>query len=204
MLLQTRILTYCVTGLLAGLALWFPTELLIPHQADFPEHISFRMTAGAILGAVMGFFIGANKGILSKNLPKLRSGIITGFFLGIPAGSLAFLLGMGVLWIMGSFSIQAHKEFLEVGIPFSNVTSWGLFGMFTCATVGIRSFSKDEIINNALAGFLGGIIGGMAIEALRFYFPDFQYSRLLGLLVFGGAIGYLQEKIERNFSSQTR
>jgi len=195
-----RKMIFCLIGLLAGMAAWALSEIVLFFQPSFSSYLLFSISLGGILGAIMGGFLGSTEGIGYSMPSRIRSGILMGTLIGIPGGALGFLAGQGSLFLIGELFTHTQKDFQQIGIPLSRVISWAFLGMFVGSVEGIRSFSARKIQVGLLGGLLGGTLGGIAMESLSLFFPGLAYSRLIGLMVLGAAVGLFYGLVESHFA----
>ncbi len=195
-----RKLVFGFIGILAGLAAWPIAEIILAQQSAFPTFLVFTITLGAAFGAVMGAFLGASEGITLSIKAKIIPGILTGALVGIIGGAIGFLIGQGALFIINETLIHSTKSLQSIGIPISRTIGWAFLGMFVGTVEGFRAKSWAKIRVGILGGLLGGVLGGAALEYLRVTFPNFEFARLIGLLILGMLIGLFYGIFEKSLS----
>lgn len=187
-------------GLLAGLAAWPVSETVLYFQTQFSSYLIFSICMGVVFGAVMGGFLGSSEGITLSIRPKILPGIITGVVVGAFGGAIGFIIGQGSLFITSEWIFHSNKLFQSFGIPISRAIGWAFLGMFIGTIEGVRALSSTKIKVGLLGGFIGGALGGCALEYLRFNYPGMIFARLIGLIIMGGLIGLFYGLFEKRFS----
>jgi hypothetical protein len=195
-----RKLVFCLIGLLAGLAAWPVTEIMLYYQPSFPSYLMFTVSLGMVFGAFMGGFLGSVSGITLSVRSRIIPGILTGFIVGIVGGALGFLVGQAALWMVGETFFHSNQALHLYGIPLSRTIGWGSLGLFIGMIEGVRSRSWTKVKIGLLGGLVGGLLGGAALEFTRLTFPDLTFGRLIGLLLLGGLIGLFYALFEKQFS----
>ncbi len=195
-----RKLVYGFIGLLGGLAAWPVAEILLQQQSSFPSFLVFTVSLGAIFGAVMGAFLGSSEGIMLSIKPKIVPGIITGAVVGVVGGIVGFLIGQGVLLFISEIVFHSNKSLRSIGIPISRIVSWTFLGMFIGMVEGVRALSFAKIKVGLLGGIVGGLFGSVLMEFLRTQYPEFIFTRLVGLMVFGMLIGVFYGLFEKGMA----
>lgn len=196
----TRKLLFCFIGMLAGLAVWPLAEIVLAYQSFFPSYLLFSISVGAVLGAIMGGFFGSVDAIALSIKPRFRSGVMTGFLVGLMGGAVGFLAGQGILFIMTQILFYSNTALESTGIPISRTVGWAVLGVFIGAIEGIRSRSMTKLQVGVLGGLLGGFLGGMVLEYLKLHMSAILFARLSGLLVLGLLIGLFYSLFEKKFS----
>lgn len=187
-------------GVLAGLASWPLTELVLMGQAGFPSYLVFSMITGAVFGIILGAFFASAEGIFAKIWPRIGAGAATGAGVGVVGGVLGMLVGQGLLFIMGEYLFTSAVNFELVGLPLSRAGGWAILGLFVGMSEGIRAGAFRKVWTGALGGFVGGLVGGAALEYSRLLIPQVQYGRLVGLVLFGLLLGVAYALVERSLS----
>ena len=195
-----RRIILCVIGLLAGLASWPALETLLMTQSSFPSLLVFSVFIGIIFGVFMGGFFGSGEGIIISVKKKLVSGIATGAVIGIVGGTVGFLVGQAALFFTGEYLVHSSRNFNTFGFPVSRAVGWAFLGIFIGMVEGVRAGSFDKIKVGMAGGLAGGFIGGLGLEYFRLLLPDIMLARLLGLLIFGGFIGFFYGLLEDRMS----
>ncbi len=195
-----RRLIMLALGILAGICVWPLAELVLYFQAGFPSYLVFLPALGAIVGAVMGAFFGAAEGITSRITDRLAGGMALGAVVGLAGGALGALAGQAVLWVTGNLFLRSYRSFQLVVLPVSRAVGWAVLGVFVGAVEGVRAGSAKKVAVGVLGGLVGGLVGGFALEYSRLALPRMAWSRLIGFVILGGAIGVFYGLIERGMS----
>ena len=196
----SRKLVFCLIGLIAGLAAWPISEIVLVFQPKFPSYLLFSSCLGMVFGGIMGGFLGSSEGITLSIRPKIASGIIAGTLIGIIGGALGFLIGQGSLLITSEMLFYSNKSFQSFGVPISRVVGWTFLGLFIGIVEGVRALSWTKIKVGVLGGSVGGLLGGVALEYLRINHSDLNVARLIGLLILGALIGLFYGLFEKGLS----
>jgi hypothetical protein len=195
-----RRLILIALGFLAGVCAWPLAELILFFQAGFPSYLVFSLLLGATTGALVGAFFGAAEGITSRVKSRIPGGILLGALVGCAGGGAGLLVGQAALWLVGALVLQSYGNFQSVVLPVSHAIGWGVVGMFVGAGEGVRAGSTKKIGVGILGGLAGGLVGGFVLEYSRLLLPRMAYSRLLGLVILGLAVGVFYGLIEQGMS----
>ena len=195
-----RKLIFALIGLLAGLAAWPVTEVILYFQALFPSYLIFSVAQGVCVGGVMGGFFGSIESITLSKRGSIIPSVFMGSIIGIFGGLIGFLIGQGVLSLVVDYSLSS-QIFTNWGIPISRITGWTCLGLFIGSVEGIRSMSWIKIKVGIAGGLIGGLLGGLSLEFLRLLIPEIMYARLVGLLIMGTLIGVFYSLIEHRYSN---
>jgi hypothetical protein len=187
-------------GFLGGIAAWPAAELILYFQGTFPSYLAFLALLGAAVGALMGAFFGAAEGITSRIKKRIPSGLLLGALVGCVGGAVGALVGQAALWLIGGVFLLSYRDMQWVVLPVSRAIGWAVLGIFVGAGEGVRALSPKKIAVGALGGFLGGIVGGFALEYSRLLLPGFAFFRLVGLVLLGLAIAFFYGLIEQGMS----
>lgn len=200
MSLKMRLVFFGLTGVIAGMLCWPVAELLLLAQGSFPTLLFFTIALGLAIGVIMGGAFGASEGIVTASAAKIRSGVLTGFLVGAIGGLFGFVVGQGAVLLLGTRFFNSAGSFRSVGLPVSKAIGWAAFGLFLGSVEGGRSRSWPATRNGIIGGLVGGFIGGLVFEFLRAAQPGNMFSRLLGLVVLGLAIGLFYALVELQLS----
>jgi hypothetical protein len=190
----------CGLGLLGGLLCWPFTELVLRFQAAFPSYLVFSIALGALCGLILGAFFGSAYGITSYVKKRIAMGMLNGALVGIVGGILGFLIGQGVLFLLGNLILTSQKNVELIGLPIARGLGWAFVGVFLGMSEGIRILSLKKTAVGALGGFIGGLLGGLLLEYAHVLLPAFVYGRLLGLVLLGLLIGFFYGLVEKQLS----
>jgi hypothetical protein len=200
MTLGIRILFFGLVGLFSGMVAWPCAELVLFLQAAFFTLLFFNAALGVTTGVLMGACFGTSEGIIAKSAKKVVSGAVTGVGVGFAGGLLGFVAGQAALLHIGTTFFNTTRSFEQVGFPLSRVVGWAVFGIFIGSVEGIRSRCGPKVRNGVIGGLCGGIMGGLAVEYIRYLSPESFLSRLVGFLVLGLLIGIFYGFIENRLA----
>ena len=190
----------CVIGVLAGLASWPFSEVILFYQGYFPSFLIFSVFLGLIFGLFFGIFFSTTEGIFLQDKVKILKGTLTGAIIGMIGGIIGFLAGQFVLFIIGDMFLHSASDFNKIGLPVSRAVSWAILGIFIGMIDGIRSRSGKKIGVGILGGFLGGALGGCVYELLKYSLTNVVIGRIIGLMVFGLLVGFFYGLIEKKLA----
>ncbi|MBN2323684.1 MAG: hypothetical protein JXQ30_08115 [Spirochaetes bacterium] len=200
MTLGIRILFFGLVGLFSGMLAWPCTELVLYLQAAFPTLLIFNAALGVTTGVLMGVCFGTSEGIIARSAKKIAPGAATGVGVGFAGGLVGFVAGQAALLHIGTVFFTTTTSFEQVGFPLSRAAGWAVFGMFIGSVEGIRSRSGPKVRNGVIGGLCGGIMGGLAVEYIRYLSPGGFFPRLVGFLVLGFMIGIFYGFIENRLA----
>ncbi|MFO8043351.1 MAG: VWA domain-containing protein, partial [Alkalispirochaeta sp.] len=186
-----RRLVYLAMGVLAGVAVWPVMETLLVYQSVFSSYLLFSIASGAAFGVVMGAFFGAVDGMVAGSPQRILGGGGLGAVLGALGGAAGFVLGQGVLFLLG--------EADPVSVIVARVIGWTILGSAVAVSEGVRRRSLRRALVGLAAGLLGGALGGIVVELLPRYL-DAAYARPLGLVVYGLAVTGAYGLVERRYT----
>ena len=200
MTILIRRLIQLALGIAAGLATWPVMESLVHLQVYFPSYLSYSVVSGALFGLIFGAFLGGADGIIASHTRRIVLGSVTGGLIGASGGAIGFLAAQGLLFLVGEYLIGNLHLVENIATPVARAIGWAVLGAWVGAAAGIRSTSARKIAIGALGGFVGGILGGGAIEYGRLLFPALPVAHLAGLLLLGILIGLAYAYVERRLS----
>lgn len=195
-----RRLVICFLGILAGLFCWPVVEVIVFYQVNFPSYFIFNLVLGTACGLIIGAFFGTAEAITSMLKERVLKGAVIGALIGILGGIAGFVIGQGVLFIVGELLFTSTRNFKYVGLPIARAIGWSVLGIFIGASEGIRAGSMKKITIGILGGFIGGLIGGALLEYSKIMFQNVMFTRLIGLVIFGFFIGLFYSIIESTLS----
>ncbi len=187
-----RRLVYLCMGVIGGLAVWPAVELMLSVQHLFPTYLLFSLTSGAIFGAVMGGFFGMIDGMIAGATRRVLSGAGFGALIGAGGGAVGFFIGQMLLLLLSDPDV--------VGIALSRAIGWAVLGLCVGASEGIRRVSWRRAGVGVVGGFLGGLLGGTAIEVIPYWLPE-GVARPAGLLLYGLLVSGMYSLVESRQSS---
>ena len=193
-------LIICGLGLLAGILAWPVMDLFIRYQAVFPSFLVFSLVSGAVFGLIFGLVFGTGEGIIAGSNRRIVRGALWGALLGSGGGVLGFLLGQGVLFVLGEQLLQSEEALRGVGFPLARATGWAVLGLFVGASEGVRAWSGRKLAVGVAGGLVGGFLGGGAIEYGQVLYPHLPLVQLVGLVLFGLLVSLFYSLVEHQLS----
>lgn len=200
MTLEIRRLIQIALGVLGGLASWPLLELLSHLESRFSGYLAYTAISGAVFGLLFGAFLGGAEGIIASRGRRILTGTISGALIGGAGGAVGFLVGQGVLFLIGERLATTVAEINRIALPIGRAVGWAILGACVGASGGIRVLSARKSLIGALGGFSGGIVGGAIVEYGRLVFAGVPAARLLGLLALGALIGLAYAWVEKRLS----
>ncbi|HUX14435.1 MAG TPA: FHA domain-containing protein [Spirochaetia bacterium] len=200
MTLLIRRIIQLALGIAAGLATWPVMESVIRLQVHFPGYLLYTVASGALFGLIFGAFLGSADGIIASRDRRIAAGIAAGGLVGAAGGAFGFLVAQGVLFVVGEYLVGNQFEVRAFAMPIARAVGWAVLGAGVGAASGIRSVSGRKVAIGALGGFIGGLLGGAAVEYGRLLFPDAAVVHLIGLLLLGILIGLAYAFVEKRLS----
>ncbi len=177
------------------------------------EHLRSRTRAlgllmFAIVGGIVGLFIGAADGIVCR-LPRraLLSGVI-GLLVGLAGGLVSGILASIVWGPLHQLAVDKMQggagsgSALGFGIlVMGRSLAWALAGMAMGLGQGIALRSGRLLLYGLFGGVIGGLFGGLLFDPFYLLLgahgqPSAHMSRLLGIAVMGAAVGILIGVVE--------
>jgi len=200
MSLRSKILLNFYFGAMGGFLGWICTESLPGlHQrpatgADLYVLYVEDAIFGAIVGLAIGAFLGLVEGVTVRTLTLAIRGALIGGPVGIVSGVLGLWAGETIYQAMGGGWAESFLEFVWKVI--ARALGWSLIGLFIGLSEGISTASPQKMKHGAIGGWAGGFLGGAAFDILaRIFFTD-TLSRLAGLVLIGGFIGFFVGLVE--------
>ena len=138
-----RLILLCL-GILAGVAAWPLSELIVASQARFPSYLLFVAVLGAAVGILMGAFFGAAAGIFARVGSRILVGMFVGAIVGLIGGTIGLLIGQAALFLIGGLFLQSYRSFQQVGLPISRAIGWAFLGIFVGLAEGFRAGSAKK------------------------------------------------------------
>ncbi len=200
MTILIRRLIQLALGIAAGLAAWPVMEGLVHLQVFFPSYLAYSVVSGALFGLIFGAFLGGADGIIASHPRRIVLGSAAGGLVGAAGGAIGFLAAQGLLFLVGEYLVGNLHLVESIGTPLARALGWAVLGACVGAAAGIRSTSPRKIAIGALGGFVGGILGGAAIEYGRLFFPALPVVHLVALVLLGVLIGLAYAVVERRLS----
>lgn len=200
MSLSVRRIVFACLGVVAGLLAWPFSELLVASQGAFVSLLLFTVVSGSVVGLLFGAVFGSANGIFLARLRRVGTGAGWGAVIGVVGGALGFLIGQGVLLVVGEQMASPGTRAYELSLPVARAVGWMVLGAFVGASDGIRARSGLRVRAGALGGLLGGLVGGLVLEYGRFLLPGEPYVRLAAFVFLGLAIAGFFALVEKRLS----
>jgi len=178
-----------LTGLSGAAAAWAGVEIILWQTGIFPDLRLLTLSLGAVSGVLLGAIVPMAEGLRQNQPGKIRGSVIIGSLLGLVFGILGMAAGQLI------FASVAVSPLLNAS-AWARIPGWIILGTAVGSASGLRSRSIHRVLGGALGGFIGGTIGGIASELLSGLIGGF-YGRAAGMLLWGTAVGFLADKMER-------
>jgi hypothetical protein len=190
-----------LSGMLGALAAWACVEPFITERTGQQEesHVGLLLLF-PMVAAMIGLFIGAAEGIITRN--GLRAVISGAVGLGIGfAGSLIMMIPAGIVFnIMAGLAVSVnHLRPGELPHGFGlflfmtgRSMAWAVIAIPGGMGQGIALREKKVVWNGILGAVLGGLLGGLLFDPIDFAFSnkgDASISRAVGVAVVGVMVG---------------
>ncbi len=198
-----------VSGIIGALAAWACIEPFI--NEGVPEaqqsHVGLVLLFPTV-AAMIGLFIGAAEGIITRNpLRALISGAV-GLGVGF-VGSLIMMIPAGIIFNIMSGLAVTYNNLKEGEIPhgfglFLFMTgrslAWGVIAIPSGLGQGIALRERKVVWNGILGAVLGGLLGGLIFDPIDFALSkqnDAGLSRAVGVAVIGAMVGVFIGLVEQ-------
>ena len=183
-----------------------PSEAALTLNKQHSRHVLASFLVMPLLGALIGFAIGAIDGVICR-LP--RRALLSGF-VGLIVGFIGcFLSGIlaGVVYAPITRAASSHTSgegFTAIGFMIQIMGrsfAWGLAGLTMGLGQGIALRSKRLLVYGLLGGVIGGLLGGLLFDPIYFFIsgsktPSAYLSRLIGFVVIGVGVGAMIGLVE--------
>ena len=183
--------TEFIAGALGGLLAWAinePTTNDQPSRATIAQVFQHSMIFFAVVGGIIGLFLGAVEGVSSFNARKAAIGGGFGLLIGAVGGALAGLLGQAAYGALGGTGDR-----ITISQIIARAVGWSIAGLFIGLGQGVSTRSVKKIINGLCGGALGGFAGGILFDPIGVLMSITStpglLSRLVALVVIGAASG---------------
>ncbi len=177
-----------IAGLIGGLLAWLVTEPWTDdggQRADIAELYLHTMLFFGLIGAVVGMVLGCVEGLLTAAFLRMARDAGLGLVIGAVGGAIAGFAGQLVYGLITGGSTEASFLATMVG----RTIGWGLAGLAIGVAQGARYFAWNRTVNGLVGGLVGGTIGGILFDPIGMVFGGGEVSRLVALVVIGGATG---------------
>lgn len=187
-----------VLGLTGAVFAWAALEILLGFGERLGGYLVLSAAQGILVGGGIGFFFGTAEGILLSERKRALNGGLLGFLIGIAGGILAVLLAQFVLWLFGGTDLFSRGATVRYVAPASRALGWMVLGMVIGAVDGIRAGSLRRVGIGIAGGFVGGLLGGAALELLVSRLDNSVVARFAGLSLMGASIGLFYSLFEHS------
>jgi hypothetical protein len=156
-----------------------------------------------LLAALVGLFIGAADGLLSRALRRGAVCGLVGLGIGLSAGLVATLLAE-LMYAAGQHFIAPLRSesgaLSTVGFLIQMVVrglAWSMAGAAMGLGQGVALRSKKLALNGLLGGMVGALLGGLLFDPIDYLLHRDQFgagaasSRAAGFMVIGGVTGLM-------------
>jgi len=168
---REKLLFYSVAGALGGLGAWGAAEPFLGIRSVLSRDL--------ILGALVGFFIGAFlASIEALSVSQTRLALR-----GVQAGGLIGAIGGAIGLAIGEFAFDL------IGGLNGRILGWAVLGVAVGLGVGWAARSNARRRNGMIGGILGGALGGFVYQALTTTFPQ-AFGRAIAIIILGALIGF--------------
>jgi hypothetical protein len=163
---------YAVLGAIGGLIGWQISGLL---GLSFITNLYVSETVvGALVGMSIGLMIGVTEGLMTRNPVHAGRAGLTGAVLGLVAGGIGLPLSEALFQVVGAGT-------------FGRALGWGVFGMLLGLAEGI--VGQTQAWKGMLGGFIGGVFGGLLLEAAQSSLQSPLVGKAGGLVLLGASVG---------------
>ncbi|MGC8833975.1 MAG: FHA domain-containing protein, partial [Armatimonadota bacterium] len=177
-----------VVWLIAEPIPWLTTDL--PPGA--PVNYTSQMVLGALVGAGIGIGLGAAEGIYRGSRQQLRLWSALGGLVGVIGGLVGIYIGQMVFG--PAYEVGEKLSSFSAAAGFAVQTAaravgWALMGMIMGAAQGLIYGAPDKLRSGFIGGLVGGAVGGFLFQVLWLILRVPEFSRAVGFLTVGGAVG---------------
>jgi pSer/pThr/pTyr-binding forkhead associated (FHA) protein len=177
-----------VVWLIAEPIPWLTTDL--PPGA--PVNYTSQMVLGALVGAGIGVGLGAAEGIYRGSRQQLRLWSVLGGFVGVIGGLVGIYIGQMVFGPTYAFGEKLSSFSAVAGFAVqtaARAVGWALMGMIIGAAQGLVYGASDKLRSGLIGGLAGGAVGGFLFQVLWLILRVPEFSRAVGFVTVGGAVG---------------
>ncbi len=177
-----------IAGLIAGFLAWLATEPWTEdsgQREDITSLYLYTMLFFGLIGAIVGMVLGAVEGLLSSAFMRMLRDAGLGLAIGAVGGAIAGFAGQLVYGTITGGAAEPSLPAVLVG----RTIGWALAGLAIGVAQGARYFAWNRIVNGLIGGAVGGTIGGLLFDPIGMIVGGGEMSRLVALVVIGGATG---------------
>ncbi|MFO7947877.1 MAG: FHA domain-containing protein [Armatimonadota bacterium] len=176
-----------IAGLIGGFLAWLINEPWTHDEPTSRDQITSIYIQSVIFFGIVGALVGAALGSVESLLTgaymkMLRDGAI-GLGLGALGGAAAGFIGQ-----FAYASIGGGRSGIAIQI-ISRTIGWALAGMAIGLAQGARYMNFNRLLNGFIGGAVGGFVGGLLFDVIATVVGGAEISRLIALVVIGGATG---------------
>lgn len=186
-----------------------PAKASQPLTRQSARNIAMGLTIFGIVAGLVGLFVGAVDGVICRTFRRallagavgLLVGFIGGCVSGLVAGLVYYPLNMLAMSeqseVMGGLSTMGFL--VQMG---GRGLAWCLAGMAMGLGQGIALRSRRLVLYGFLGGVIGGLLGGLLFDPVDMLLlggmlkPSAHWSRLVGFVAVGGAVGAMIGVVE--------
>lgn len=207
MLLMSSLTYMTSAGLIAGFLSWLCIEPIFDDNSLDDSQIVAGFLLFAMTGAFVGLALSAAEGLMRRQVgPAVTTGLIGGA-VGFGAGVASlFVAGIFFTIVLQAFSVRPNMPPMEL-IPIvmlARAPAWAVVGAGIGAGMGVARRSSQVALNGVIGGLVGGLLGGLSFDPVDLFFGtgfaedggEAWLSRLIGLMLVGGGIGFFVALVE--------
>ena len=185
--LSGRTIIFGIAGALGGGIGTFVSDFFIKYNYQSNMQLIFSTAAwAAFIGVGISLGLLAAQSLYLKKNPEIPS-IIKTVFIGLVMGAVSGGIAQFIFGSIGSETSQVVREIIRAGC-------WGILGLGVGLGVSmfVPNYPKQRAV---IAGFLGGVIGGIFFIILSYNISD-AAGRFVGLAILGFFIGLTISVVE--------
>ena len=123
-------------------------------STNFSELIFQAGLFFAIVGGIIGLFLGVSEGVVTRVWSRSAGNGVVGFLVGLTGG---FLGGLGGQYIYSTMLKSENPgDFNQIA---ARALGWAFVGLFIGLGQGLPSLNGKRILNGIIGGFIGGFAG---------------------------------------------
>jgi hypothetical protein len=197
-----------LSGMIGAIAGWAICEPFIHESGPREDSHVGLILLFPMVAAMIGLFIGAAEGIITRNpLRALLSGAI-GLAVGF-VGSLIMLIPAGIVFQLMAGMAISFNHLREGEVPHGfglflfmtgRAMAWSVIAIPSGIGQGVALREKKMVWNGVLGAVLGGLLGGLLFDPIDFALKnpgDAHMSRAVGVAVIGVMVGVFIGLVEQ-------
>jgi MFS family permease len=208
MALFLRIYYNAIFGGLGGLIGWLLFSVFVDtrwidaaFESDFARATVQALTTGAIIGAMIGYFVVSVDAIIDRAVLRFARHAFYGVTLGAVGGALGNWIGEWVNFVLVGTTGYQERSWAPVVIVLARGLGWMVFGLAIGCSEALAARSLGKFSYGAIGGSLGGLIGGAIFGGLMLALgkdeSSYTWGQAVGLVILGAAIGSLTSLVEQ-------